>query len=527
MHASLGGSSRGVARTLVALALLVGLAPAVRAGDGEDLRALEKTFKKVAADATPKTVCVKSYIEETGDQAGYGSGAIISADGYILTCAHVVDIAKRCEIILPNGKTYPATLLGKNKRQDYALVKIDAKELPFFQTGDSTKLSIGQWVMALGHPGGPYEDVQPAFAAGKITNLHRKLPVQFMDRFYDDGIQTDVPIFAGNSGGPLVSLEGKLIGLNGAIIWINDNAFAVPIHEALADLDTLKKGENVAGHKPSSEDMAEFQKQMDPEMMSKMFERLMKNMGGGKDNPLSKLFGGGKNGENPFGDLFGKDGGEGLGKMMKKLFGGDKDEDGDEKDKGDEDQGGQGMDLGKLMKQLQKMMGGKDGENPFGDLFGKDGQSPDLGKMMKQLQKMFGQGGEDDGDDDEGTAPKADKPEKPAKPERQAPAPPVDRGGFLGVKAVQQGKTTDGAIVDDVVKGSPAEKAGLVNGDVIVAVDGTVTPDFPTLAGIIKSKAPGTNVILTVDRSRVLDATVVHERVDVKLTVGARPEAGK
>lgn len=492
-------------RRLFAIALVAASVPAVaRAGDA-DVKDLEKTFEKIAAEATPKTVCVKSYVEKTGDKAGYGSGAIISADGYILTCAHVVDIAVRCEVILSSGKTYPAKMLGKNRKQDYALIKIDATDLPFYETADSRKVEVGQWVMALGHPGGPYEDVQPAFAAGRITALHRKLPVQMMDRFYDDGIQTDVPIFAGNSGGPLVDLDGKLIGLNGAIILINDNAFAVPIHEALADLDTMKSGEQVAGREPTQEELAQFQRDIDPEMFNKLMQRGMKNLG--------KLFGG-ENGENPLAKLFGKDGGGDLGKMFGKFFGLDKKNDqGDD----DEDQGGaQGMDLGKLLQQFMKMFGGQNGENPFGKMFGENGEGPDLGKMMKQFQKMFSGGMDDQGDDDEDATPKSkERPEAPAEKV-------VDKGGWLGVQAAQE-KGADGVLVDDVKAGSPAHKAGLVKGDVILAVNGKLTKDISALQAAIRSIAPGETAKVTVDRTKVLDTTVTRERVDVSVTIQARP----
>jgi S1-C subfamily serine protease len=510
----------------IALALLVGgaLAPAARAGD-TDVKALEKTFEKIASEATPKTVCVKSYIEKTGDKAGYGSGAIISADGYILTCSHVVDIAKRCEVILSSGKIYPAKLLGRNKKQDYALIKIDETGLPFYEIGDSKSVDVGQWVMALGHPGGPYEDVQPAFAAGRITALHRKLPVQMMDRFYDDGIQTDVPIFAGNSGGPLVDLSGKLIGLNGAIILLNDNAFAVPIHEAVADLDTLKSGENVAGREPTQEDMAEFQREIDPEMFNKMMERGLKNLGklfGGEngENPFGKMFGEGGNGDlgKMFGKLFGEQGGD-LGKMFGKLFGqGKKDKGTEDKDDDKDDEGGaEGMDLGKMLQQFMKSFGGngKDGENPFGKMFGQGGEGGDLGKMMKQLQKMMG-GMDDKGDDDDDDAPKA-----PGTQERPAEKA-SDKGGYLGVKAAAD-KDAEGVLVDDVLANSPAEKAGLKKGDVVVAVNGKLTQDVAALQAAIRSVAPGETAKVTVDRTKVLDTTVVRERIEIKVTILARP----
>ncbi|MBI3723637.1 trypsin-like peptidase domain-containing protein [bacterium] len=510
---------RNIARAAFALALAVALAPRAFADDGaspETVRSLESTLEKLAKEATPKTVCVKSYLAETGDQAGYGSGAIISADGYILTCSHVVDIAKRCEIVLSNGKTYPAKMLGKNRKQDYALVKIDASDLPFYETGDSSKLRVGDWVAALGHPGGPYEDVQPAFAAGRVTNLHRKLPVQMMDRFYDDGIQTDVPIFAGNSGGPLVSLDGKLVGLNGAIMFLNENAYAVPINEPMADLAALKSGEIVKGKSPTDADMAEFQRQMDPKIMNKALGRMFKNFGKG----FGKLFGG-ENGENPLGKLFGEDGGD-FSKLFKKFFGGgekDGEKDGDQDDDQAPDQGG--MDLAKIMKQLQKLMGGKDGENPFGKMFGDDenGGGLDLRKLMEQFQKMFGQGGDDEGDDEESDAP---PPEK--KTPKHAQRPAADRGGWLGIKGNTKGQ--DGVLVDDALKGSPADKAGIAAGDVIVAVDGKLTPDLEALQAAIRAKAPGAVVTLSVDRSKLVDSTLVRERVDVKVTLGNR-DAGK
>ncbi len=506
-------------RKLFAAVMIIAFAPVAALAGDADVKELEKTFQKIAKEATPKTVCVKSYVEKTGDKAGYGTGAIISADGYILTCAHVVDIAKRCEVVLSSGKTFPAKMLGKNKKQDYALIKIEAEDLPFFETGDSKNLEVGAWVMALGHPGGPYEDVQPAFAAGRITALHRKLPVQMMDRFYDDGIQTDVPIFAGNSGGPLVDMKGKLIGLNGAIILINDNAFALPIHEPLADLDDMKEGKNVAGREPTQEDMAQFQREIDPEMWNKMLERGMKNLG--------KLWGG-ENGENPLGKMFGGKGGD-LGKMFGKLFGGGQKKDGDEEGD-DEDGGEEQMDIGKLLQQFMKMFQGKDGEeNPFGKMFGGggNGEGMDLGKLMKELQKMMGGGGQDEGDEDE-EAP-APRPQRPngGKLERAKPeAPAADKGGYLGIAAAPAGdEKVDGVLVDSLVEGGPADKGGIKKGDVIVAVNGKVVKDVNELRAVIAGIAPGEAAKVTVDRAKVVDATVVRERTDLKVTIQKRQGA--
>jgi S1-C subfamily serine protease len=514
------------ARVLSALVAGVLLPAVAHAQAKDDVRSLEKTFEKIARDATPKTVCVKSYVEKTGDKAGYGTGAIISEDGYILTCAHVIDIAKRCEIILSNGKVYTGKLLGKCTKQDYALVKIEEKGLAHFEIGDSQNVKIGQWVMALGHPGGPYDDVQPTFSAGRITNLHRKLPVQMMDRFYDDGIQTDVPIFAGNSGGPLVDLDGKLIGLNGAIILINENAYAVPIHEPMRDLVAMKNGELVKGVTPSQEDLAEFQNQMDPEMFNKLLEKGMKNIagklfGGGKDgeNPfgdLGKLFGG-KDGENPLGELF-KGGGGDLGKMFEKMFGQGGEEDGDED--GEKGQGG-GMDLAKILRMFMKMFGGQGGEED------EDGQGQgggqDMQKMFEGFRKMFEQPGQGEDEEDPAPAPR----QRPGGNRLERAPQGADKGGWLGVQAAQgdAAKGVEGVLVDQVVENSPASK-GLKKGDVIVAVDGKLTPEITALQRVIRSVDPGTTVTVTVDRSRVLDATVVRERVDVKIKIAPR-EQGK
>ncbi|MGE0713714.1 MAG: S1C family serine protease, partial [Planctomycetota bacterium] len=274
--------------------LILAWAPLARAGDPadspgaiEDLATLERTLKDVAEQAIPKTVLVKA-IAGPG-QMGSGSGAIISPDGYILTCTHVVEIGQTLEVVTADGKSYKAKCLGRNERQDYSLIKIEAKGLPVFELGDSDTVKTGDWVVALGHPGGPYKDLQPAFAAGRVRALDMKLPVGFMKKYYNHAIMTDVPIFAGDSGGPLVDAKGRLVGINGAIVMINEMAFAIPLNQIKPHLADLKQGKNIEGEPPGPEAFQEMQKVISPEDYKKMTSRMFKNFGklfGGEDNPL-------------------------------------------------------------------------------------------------------------------------------------------------------------------------------------------------------------------------------------------------
>src|SRR5262245_48851663 len=134
--------------------VLSGAAPALAGGD--DVRQLDRKFREVAEKAIPATVLVKSTLGDGSGRAGYGSGATISADGYILTCSHVVDVAADVEVVLASGLTFPAKVVGKNPKQDYALLKVEGvTDLPCFTLGDSRRVALGDWVIALGHPGGP------------------------------------------------------------------------------------------------------------------------------------------------------------------------------------------------------------------------------------------------------------------------------------------------------------------------------------------------------------------------------------
>ncbi|NUM35596.1 MAG: trypsin-like peptidase domain-containing protein [Candidatus Brocadiae bacterium] len=245
-----------------------------------EAKQISQTIQKMVPFLKARTVAIRVAI---GGQYGFGSGAILSSDGIVLTCAHVSEISNNLTVITSEGKEYPAQALGKNSVNDYSLLKIEAKDLPYFELGDSSDLKLMQWVVALGHPGGPYPDNQPAVNAGRVRGLHKKLPIFLGWKFYDDAIQSDAPIFAGNSGGPLVDLQGRLVGINGAIMLVNDLAFSVPIDKIKKDLSDMKEGQNIEGFLPGFFEwigiLTELQEDIPEEDMEKIF----------KDTPLGKI----------------------------------------------------------------------------------------------------------------------------------------------------------------------------------------------------------------------------------------------
>jgi len=143
---------------------------------------------------------------------GLGSGMIINADGYILTNNHVVAGATSMKVVLADGTQYPAKLIGTDPKTDLAVVKINAgRKLPHVTFGDSDKLAVGDWVVAIGDPRGLTQTV----TQGIISAKHRR---GILDpTSYEDYLQTDAAINPGNSGGPLLNLEGQVVGINSAI----------------------------------------------------------------------------------------------------------------------------------------------------------------------------------------------------------------------------------------------------------------------------------------------------------------------
>lgn len=165
---------------------------------------------------------------------GVGSGFILSADGYIMTNAHVVDGADEVIVTLTDKREFKARIVGADKRTDVAVVKIEAAALPAVKVGDVSRLKVGEWVMAIGSPFGLENTVTAGIVSAKQRDTGDYLPL----------IQTDVAINPGNSGGPLINLRGEVVGINSQIYSRSGGymgiAFAIPIDEAIRVSDQLR-----------------------------------------------------------------------------------------------------------------------------------------------------------------------------------------------------------------------------------------------------------------------------------------------
>jgi serine protease Do len=166
--------------------------------------------------------------------AGVGSGFILSQDGYVMTNAHVVDDADTIYVTLTDKREFKAKLIGEDDRTDVAIVKIQASNLPTVTIGDSNKVRVGEWVVAIGSPFGLDNTVTAGIVSAKGRDTGDYLPF----------IQTDVAVNPGNSGGPLIDMQGQVIGINSQIYSRTGGfmgiSFAIPIDEAMRVAEQLK-----------------------------------------------------------------------------------------------------------------------------------------------------------------------------------------------------------------------------------------------------------------------------------------------
>jgi Do/DeqQ family serine protease len=171
--------------------------------------------------------------------SGYGSGVIISPDGYIITNNHVVEDADNIEVVLNDNRTIPAKLIGRDPNTDIALLKVNASNLSYIKYGDSDQLKLGEWVLAVGNP----FNLTSTVTAGIVSAKGRNLDILDSNYKIESFIQTDAALNVGNSGGALVNTKGLLVGITSAIVSPSGayagNSFAIPVNlvkKVVADL---------------------------------------------------------------------------------------------------------------------------------------------------------------------------------------------------------------------------------------------------------------------------------------------------
>ncbi|MEO6321070.1 MAG: DegQ family serine endoprotease [Polaromonas sp.] len=171
---------------------------------------------------------------DEGQPRGVGSGFILTADGFVMTNAHVVEGAEEVIVTLTDKREFKAKIIGADKRSDVAVVKIEATGLPAVKIGDISRLRVGEWVMAIGSPFGLENTVTAGIVSAKQRDTGDYLPF----------IQTDVAINPGNSGGPLINMRGEVVGINSQIYSRSGGfqgiSFAIPIDEATRVSEQLR-----------------------------------------------------------------------------------------------------------------------------------------------------------------------------------------------------------------------------------------------------------------------------------------------
>ena len=186
----------------------------------------------------------QGYGYQQQPRSGSGSGVIYTADGYILTNNHVVEFADEYEVTLHDNREFKARLVGRDPNTDMAVIKIDAGDLPAIELGNSDDVRVGEWALAVGNP----FDLTSTVTAGIISAKGRDIDIIKGGKAIESFIQTDAAVNPGNSGGALVDVNGRLIGINSAIATptgvFAGYSFAIPVNlvKRIAD-DLMKYGE--------------------------------------------------------------------------------------------------------------------------------------------------------------------------------------------------------------------------------------------------------------------------------------------
>ena len=214
-----------------------------RAGNGQDEEMLEFLRRfGVPVPNAPRQAPRPNRPQQPDEEQprGVGSGFILTADGLIMTNAHVVEGADEVLVTLTDEREFKAKIIGSDKRTDVAVVKIEATGLPAIKVGDVSRLKVGEWVMAIGSPFGLKNTVTAGIVSAKQRDTGDYLPF----------IQTDVAINPGNSGGPLINMRGEVVGVNSQIYSRSGGfmgiSFAIPMDEAIRVSDQLRASGRVS-----------------------------------------------------------------------------------------------------------------------------------------------------------------------------------------------------------------------------------------------------------------------------------------
>ena len=216
------------------------VATAARGQAGPD-EEMQEFFRRFFGVPMPRRGQPQPDDEDSGGSTprGVGSGFIVSADGLVMTNAHVIDGADEVIVRLTDKREFKARVVGADKRTDVAVLKIEASGLPTVRFGDVNRLRVGEWVIAIGSPFDLDNTVTAGIVSAKARDTGEMLPF----------IQTDVAINPGNSGGPLINLRGEVVGINSQIYSRSGGymgiSFAIPIDEANRVADQLKAGGRV------------------------------------------------------------------------------------------------------------------------------------------------------------------------------------------------------------------------------------------------------------------------------------------